>query len=324
MNLLSALRARNALTRSFRCFFEERSYEEIVTPIVVHCPGTETYLDYFETHWLDQRKNKHSMWLRSSPELHMKKALAFGLPAIFQLAPCFRNGGELGPWHNPEFTMLEWYKVGLSFHEMIQETQDLLHYSFNAMKDYGLKTPLVLPSKFDLITVTEAFKEFADLDLWDGDSEFAKKARGKGFLSVREDDDFETAYFKVLIDAVEPALTKLGACVLYDYPPSQAALARMENGAAKRFEIYIRGIELCNGFDELLHVEENRKRVQETNEKRRLLGKAVTGEDESFYEALSKGIPPCSGNALGFDRWLCILLGEEDIHHVLMADVFGS
>jgi lysyl-tRNA synthetase class 2 len=305
---------RASLYRHLRDFFTQRHYLEIETPMAVVCPGTEVHLEYFSTQWRDYKGVPHPLWLRSSPELHMKQALSLGFPKIFQIARCFRNAGELSPWHNPEFTMLEWYRTGDDFKGFIQETLDLIrevgrgfHGDFPDLKPSG-KEPT-----YTWLTLEEAFWQFAGIKLLDGDPDLAQIAHKKGFVSLRGDEDFETAFFKILLSEIEPKLKDLKRVVLYDYPPSQAALARVEGGSAKRFEIYWDGVELCNGFWELTDPILNRERVKDANRQRQALGKEVPPEDEAFYRCLDRGLPPSCGNALGVDRLLALLAGMDSL-----------
>ena len=139
------------------------------------------------------------------------------------------------------------------------------------------------------------------------DPDLGKKCYKNNLGSIKEEDDFDTAFFKALIEVIEPQFKKERGVILYDYPASQAALAKVEGQVAKRFEFYLDGIELCNAFYELTDLKENRKRVEESNRLRKSLGKEITLEDQEFYSSLEKGIPICCGNALGFDRWLALL-----------------
>jgi lysyl-tRNA synthetase class 2 len=306
---------RAELKKSIRSFFGNRNYLEVDTPILVKTPGTEVHLEYFATEWLDHQNKPHPYYLRSSPELHLKKILASGEPRIFEFAKSFRNHGELSDWHQPEFTMLEWYETGISYSDFMTQTEDLLRFSAREMQSlFGIDLiPLKLPAKFDRITVAQAFKEFAGVDLQDGDQELASKAKANGILSVTSSDDFETAFFKTLLERIEPQLKKLDAVFLYNYPGSMAALAKVERGWAHRFECYVGGVELCNAFEELLGEKENRDRITASNRQRQILGKQAIPEDDSFYEALALGLPACCGNALGFDRWLTLLTGNAQI-----------
>ena len=310
---------RGELKSSIRDYFHKNRYLEVDTPVGVICPGTEVHLDYFQTEWLDYTGKNHPLWLRSSPELHMKQVLAHGLPKIYQFAPCFRNGGELSEWHHPEFTMLEWYQVGISFENFITMTEELLRTSHaDLLRKFGSSVvQLEFPDMVQRFSLEQAFEEFAGIKLCDQDPELAAKARAAGLHSPSINDDFETSFFKVLIEKIEPELAKFPAAVLYDYPASQAALARVEDGRAKRFEYYFHGTELCNGFYELLGGNENRRRIRDANLQRRELRKPLTPEDDAFYSALDEGIPPCCGNALGFERWLAVLLGVKSLDQVM-------
>ena len=314
-------RLRASLKAAVRDFFAARGYLELDTPIAVTLPGTEVHLRYFETAWLDYRSERQRLWLRSSPELHLKRAIAAGVPRVFELARCFRNGGEYAAWHHPEFTMLEWYETGISYEAYILLTEELLRATAERLSsqiaaELG-RQAFQLPSQIPRIPVADAFRRFAGIDLIDGDPELAAKAVARGILSVRADDDFETAYFKIQLDCIEPELAKLGTVVLTDYPPSQAALATVRHGHAKRFEFYIQGVELCNGFEELLERDENEARIKDSLRRRKALGYETPHEDPAFYAALDRGLPPCCGNALGFDRWLALLLGERTLDRVV-------
>lgn len=309
-------KARALLDQGVRQFFQQQGYLEVDTPVLVASPGTERHLRYFASDWLDYQSVSHRCWLRSSPELHMKRALACGLDAIFQIAPCFRNCGEFADWHHPEFKMLEWYKSGCTSDSYIEQCEALLHATLKALSLH-FTCSLELPAHPVRLTVQEAFREFAGLDLVDNDTELAAKARSVGCLSPSFDDDFETTFFKVLLEKVEPRLKDLTWVMLYDYPPSQAALARVKDGWAKRFEFYVNGIELSNGFWELVDLDENQRRIAATNVARAKDGIEVTQEDPFFYAALSAGVPECFGNALGLDRWLALALGASSLDPVL-------
>ena len=318
MNLKDSLTARLKLKTHLRQFFQARDYLEVETPIAVQMPGTEVHLDYFNTQWQDHHGQRHPLWLRSSPEIHLKKLLSHKIPRLFEFATCFRNHGELSQWHHPEFTMLEWYESQISYMNFMQQTEDLFRYTWQAMKvDLPQYVTFKLPQTFHKLSVTEAFKEFAHIDLMDQDPELSKKARHQDIHSVQLQDDFETAFFKILIEKIEPELKSLNAVFLYDYPASQSALAKEEGTIAKRFECYINGIELCNAFLELLSMQQNKDRIQKANKKREKLGKAIPKEDMDFYDCLNQGLPPCCGNALGFDRWLALLLGQQSLAPII-------
>jgi elongation factor P--(R)-beta-lysine ligase len=312
------LQSRALLKKSTRNFFENRSYLEVDTPIVTRCPGAEVFLHYFETSWTDHSGVSHSRYLRSSPELHMKRLVAEGLPRVFQVGACFRDRGEYSEWHNPEFSMLEWYQVGLSYKAMIQETEEYLRETADSMATVtSLKPSQVLPDKFEWLGVYDAFKKHAGIVLEDQDPELAKKAIAAKVISVQPSDDFETAFFKTLIEKLEPVLARLKGCVLMDYPASQASLAVVENGRASRFEYYLGRVEMCNGFYELTGEQNNRDRIGEALRERVKQGNAPVPEDEDFYRAMAKFTAPCAGNALGFDRWLALLQGQANLDYAI-------
>lgn len=318
MNDIQTWTIRAALKDSIRGFFGERSYLEIDTPIMVNAPGMEVHLDYFSTNWRDLHSADHPKFLQSSPELHMKRALCHGATRVFQFAKCFRNGGEYSEWHNPEFTMLEWYETNLSYQGCMEQTEELLHESFQYITTkFDCASPLKLPKRFTRLTLAEAFKQYAHIDLVDQDPDLGAKAKAAGCLSIQPLDDFETAFFKVLIEKVEPRMAELNAVILCDYPASMAVLARVEHGVAQRFEIYVGRVELCNAFAELADPKENKVRWDQANEQRVQIGKAAITPDGDFLRDLHLGLPNCSGNALGFDRWLALILGHKDLNRVI-------
>ena len=310
---------RQQLKTAVRHFFSQRNYLEVETPALVTMPGTETHLGYFETHWVDHKAKKHKKYLRSSPEIHLKKLLCQGMERIYEFATCFRNEGEHSNWHRPEFTMLEWYQKGITFSDFMNQTEDLFRHCHELTK-----SQIPLPKQIIRITVEEAFERWAHITLVDGDPELAQKAKAQGNLSVRDDDDFETAFFKILLDAVEPELAKLGMVFLYDYPESQAALAQVEKNKAKRFELYIDGIELCNAFLELSDWQVNLERIRETNQKRARLKKNVPDIDHDFIEQLKTPMGHCCGNALGFERLHAILFQRHSIAEVNLSSIVND
>lgn len=311
------LLARQTLQNFIHQFFQARNSVSVDCPIAVTAPGTEIHLNYFPTTWTDHRDAKHPLFLRSSPELHLKQALSWGLDRVYHLGKCFRNHGELSRWHHPEFTMLEYYESGIRLSAFMQLTEDFVRQAFDALLPYRRPDAPNLPKKVERLSMFEAFERWADLELIDGDADLAEKGIKKGYISLRKDDDFETAYFKILLDVIEPELNKLAAAFVYDYPASQSALAKVSNGRAQRFELYVQGVELCNAFDELLGVEANRERIAESNAQRLAHGKEKVPEDPDFFAALDKGLKSCCGNAMGFDRLLALGLGDEGIDAII-------
>ena len=309
-------RQRHYLKTCIREFFNERGYLEVESPVVVITPGSEDHLRYFGTKWQDYQNVSHQLWLRSSPEIHMKQILAQGEDRIYQIAPCFRNHGEHSQWHHPEFSMLEWYERGLSFPEFIQQIELFLRFTSERFAKMNHSRPLAVPKEVPRISVYEAFAQVG-IELLDLDAELPHKAQQANVLSINQNDDFFSAFFKVLLEKIEPILAKEDVAILYDYPPSQAALAEVEGGVAKRVEFYVRGVELSNGFKECLSAEENARRFAKTDEYRRSHGYEAPGQDRLFFESLRQDLGSACGNAVGLDRWLALLLGHTSIHQVI-------
>tara|TARA_B100000524_G_scaffold347719_1_gene250297 strand:- start:1033 stop:1821 length:789 start_codon:yes stop_codon:yes gene_type:complete len=248
----------------------------------------------------------------------MKQILTQDLNKIFQIAKCFRNNGEFSNWHHPEFSMLEWYETNISYRDFMTQTFELLKFTYTELQDlYPDVISFEFPNAPEYFSVKEAFYKFVEIDLEDNDPQLANKAKAKNILSVNSNDDFETAFFKIMIERIEPQLTKIPVVFLYDYPPSQAALAKIESSKARRFEVYIKGNEISNAFEELEGLTENKKRFEDTNKKRKSIKKEIIEMDPFFYKSLEKGLKPCCGNALGLDRWLALLLGQPGIDKVI-------
>lgn len=314
--MIEEIRFRNSVYRFIRDFFNDHDYQEVETPIMVSCPGAEVYLRYFASNYLNGQGQWQQRWLRSSPELHMKQLLAQGFAQIFQIGKCFRNGGELSDWHHPEFTMFEYYTTKTDFDGFIEFTISFLQEIF-------IKHGTASLGKVNKIGVYEAFYQFAGIELIDNDPELAQK--GTGCLSLTDSDDFETAFAKIIIEVIEPRLADLGTVVLYDYPPSQAALAEIEDGVAKRFEVYVHGLELSNAFLECTDYDENLARFATISARRQDNNLSPLTTDQHFFSALKKaqGLPPCCGNALGVDRLIALLHGAKNIGTMLpFADQF--
>lgn len=302
------LRARAALLARIRAFFAARDVLEVETPLLCAAGITDPSIEPL----LVERgiSLKQARYLQTSPEYAMKRLLAcHGLP-IFQLARAFRDG-EAGARHNPEFTLLEWYRPGFDHHALMAEVAELIRSCLG-------ERPLHHYSYRQLFLDTLALDPFtATLD------ELQSVARARldtGTISGDRD-----LWLDLLMShLVEPQLADRGMCFIYDYPAPQAALARIEtvDGVAvgHRFELYVDGIELANGYLELLDAEEQRRRFEQDNLRRRELGLPERPLDERLLAALEHGLPQCSGVALGVDRLLMLSTGVADIRKVLAFD----
>jgi len=266
----------------------------------VPSPGLEVHLDAFEVAGGDRGSPR---WLSTSPEYQMKRLVAQGFPRIYQIAPCFRRG-ESGARHNHEFTLVEWYRSGAGMAEVMADTEQLVAAVTGAAVRLGDRIVDTAPP-FERLGVCEAFARFVG---WSPEET----------LAVAASD--EERYFRALVDQVEPALTAAPRAVfLVDYPATQASLARLQPGdsrLAERFELYVAGVELCNGFGELVDPVEQRARLLADQETRRARGLPIYPIDERFLAALER-MPPSGGNALGLDRLVALTCGTTDIAEVL-------
>jgi len=263
-------------------------------------------------------------YLITSPELSLKKALAGGLPKIFQLGKCFRDHEPWGETHNPEFTMLEWYETGVDYKDIMARTEELVAFVAQKLggelkiKYQGREIDLTPP--WPKLTMAEVWQKYAGADLnnyLDYDK-MAELAKSKGY-TVNPGDSFDDLFFKIFLSEVEPRLTELNQPVfIYDYPAPMAALSRIKKDDkrwAERFELYMAGLELANAYSELTDADEQRERFEADIEKRKELGKDPLQIDEDLIEAL-KNVPPCGGIALGVDRLAMLLTDSKSIDEV--------
>jgi elongation factor P--(R)-beta-lysine ligase len=296
------------IMRAVRAFFDAQGFLEVETPLVVPSPGLDVHLDAMRV-----LHKKHERYLITSPEYQMKRLLAGGLGRIYQVCKCFRND-ELGDRHQPEFTMLEWYRGEAGIEAVMRDTEELVAslartLSRREQPDGSAGKPTVRSAFGEIdvtppwprLTMREAFTRFCD-------------------VSMEEALADEEQFYRLLIDRIEPGLAQLGAVFLCEWPASMASLARKKPGdpsVAERFEAYIAGVELCNGFGELTNASEQRERLLADQATRRALGLPVYPIDERFLAALDEGMPESAGNALGLDRLIMLLLGAAHIEDVM-------
>jgi lysyl-tRNA synthetase class 2 len=292
---------RARLLAEARAFFASRGYLEVETPIAVPSPGLDFHLDAFEA-----VGGKAQRFLGTSPEYQMKRQLVDhpGAPRVFQITRAFR-AGELGDRHNPEFTILELYRAHAGIEAVMRDTEQLVARLTRGFVTIDGRTVDVRPP-LPRITVAQAFERFAGVP----EAEMLRLA-----------NEDQTTFFEKLAFVVEPALATLDhGVVLVDYPASQASLARKKPGDpryAERFELYVAGVELCNGFGELTDAAEQRARFARDQAERKEKGKPVYPIDERFLEALERGMPESGGNAIGFDRLVALACGTTSIKDVI-------
>ena len=289
--VLQVLALRAVLLGSIRRFFEEREFLEVETPAIVPCPGLDVHLAAFEVR---APKGEPVGWLATSPEYQMKRLLSAGAERIFQLCRSYR-AEEHGRHHEREFTMLEWYRANATSDDVIRDTEELVAFVASALDQ---PAPELQPP-WQRLTVDEALQFHANEAL---------------DTLVQDEEQF----FRVWVEEVQPRLGNERPIIVTDWPSSMASLARLKpSGMADRFEVFFRGVELCNGFGELTDATEQRRRFQRDQAERRAAGAPIYPIDERFLDDLERGMPESGGNALGVDRLLMLLLGADSIQAVM-------
>jgi len=285
------LRAR--IIQAMRRFFIQRHYLEIETPYLVPAPAPEAHIDAF---------NAGNGFLHTSPELCMKRLLAAGYPKIFQICKCFRQS-ERGDRHLPEFTILEWYRTGIDYGDLMDECEEMiigLSHGFGRGKVIGYQgLKIHLESPWDRISVRAAFQRFTSISM------------AKALEYGRFDE--------VMVNEIEPHLGNSKPAFLFDYPASLGALSRLKENdptLAERFELYIGGLELANGFSELTDAAEQETRFEKEQQTRRELGKTVYPMPEKFLQAL-RYMPRAAGIALGVDRLAMVFADTTSVNDVV-------
>lgn len=308
---IDTLKRRAQLLADVRRFFAERHVLEVDTPVLSQAAPTATYLDSFETYYQPAGSRTVSYYLQTSPEFAMKRLLAAGSGDIYQIAKVFRNG-ELGRLHNPEFTMLEWYRPGLDYAGLMQEVDQLLQQVAD--------TPAAIRMSYH-----QAFHQYLQMDIEQQDSKTLKQAAHALISHLPADwqTDYDGWLEMLMSEVIETELKALAKpVIIYDFPASQAQLAKVYQNpqgieVAARFELYAGGMELANGYDECLDAGELRHRFVADNRRRAEQSKTLMPIDNRLLAALEQGLPPCTGVALGLDRLMLILAEKTAISEVV-------
>jgi lysyl-tRNA synthetase class 2 len=328
MNRREVAQARARLQAAVRSFFADRGFEEVETPYLVPAPGMEPHIAAFEADYLPEGGGAaRPLWLHTSPEYAMKRLLADGFARVFQLARVFRNG-EVSPSHNPEFTMLEFYRAGADYQGIMRDLEELVEACAGELvggtRVRAAGRDLDLAAPFERITVEGAFERHAGVtrEAWGGDSaRLASALRRAGLDLARPGDSFDDLFFRAFLERIEPALAAADHPVyVVDWPAPMAALSKVKASDARfaeRFELYAGGLELANGFTELTDATEQRLRLEEERALRARLGRPAYPIDERFLASLTR-MPEAGGVAVGLDRLLMLLVGAGSIDEVLL------
>jgi lysyl-tRNA synthetase class 2 len=311
---IEQLQHRAKVISQIRAFFAARDLLEVDTPVMSHYGVSDPHIDSiavaFAAHGdLSDQRMRQPMYLMSSPEYAMKRLLAAGSGNIYQIAKAFRNG-EVGRRHNTEFTLLEWYRLDFDLQQLMQEVAELI--------DTVLKGAVL---EWHFWSYRQAFETILSINpLTASDADIKAKALAHVDIQMDACAPRDTWLDLLMSHCIEPKLPT--ACFIFDYPASQAALARLytdELGhqVARRFEVYVNGIELANGYHELRDAHEQERRFALDNATRLTMGKTLMAADVRLLQALQAGLPECAGVALGIERLLMLTSGETDIAKVM-------
>jgi len=318
---LSAAATRQTMYAALRRFLAASGFTEVETPLLVPAPGMEPHITACEVAFRPETDvgSPRTLYLHTSPEYAMKRLLADGMGPIFQICKVFRNG-EVSPAHNPEFTLLELYRPHADYARIMEDLEGALAEAEAACGGAGpfSRRP------YERLTVRDALVRHAGVDLraCPDARALARAAEGAGVRLPAGAGElaFDDVFFHLFLQKVEPALGRDRPVFLTEYPASMAALARLkpsDPAVAERFELYVRGAELANGYSELTDAPEQRRRLEEERALRRRLGRPAYPLDERFLEAVGR-MPPSGGVAVGLDRVLMLIAGAASIDEVLL------
>ncbi|MCA9374282.1 EF-P lysine aminoacylase GenX [Candidatus Peregrinibacteria bacterium] len=322
--LMNVMEQRVEVLDGIREYFKKEEFLEVETPEVVRLPGMEPYLDVFGTEFVDMKGESEEMFLITSPEYAMKKLLVAGYEKVFQICKSFRNKETDSQLHNPEFTLLEWYRGFADYEAIMEDTEKLVEalavrlHGEPKIKWNGKVVDVNTP--WPRVTVVELFEQVGiERAVFENFEKFVSAVAAKGY-NVGPESSYEDVFFSVFLNEIEPNLGMEKPVIVKDYPVEMAALAKRcedDDRYAQRFEAYVAGMELCNAFTELNDPIEQKERLEMEREERQKLGKRDYPVDQSFIRALELGMPPSGGNALGVDRLVMLLTNTPDIRDVL-------
>lgn len=310
---IANLLKRAKIVNEIRHFFADRGVLEVETPTMSQATVTDVHLRAFETRFTGPGAAQGiTLYLMTSPEYHMKRLLAAGSGPIYQMGRSYRNE-EAGRYHNPEFTMLEWYRPHYDMYRLINEVDDLLQQTLEC-------------ESAESLSYQQAFLRYLDIDPLTAEKDKLREVAAKLDVSNIADteEDRDTILQLLFMVGVEPHIGLEKPTFIYHFPASQASLAEIsseDHRVAERFEVYYKGVELANGFRELTDAAEQRQRFERDNRKRSAMGLPEQPIDENLLAALEHGFPECAGVALGIDRLIMLALGAERISDVIAFPV---
>lgn len=311
---------RAQILQQIRNFFAERNVTEVETPALSLGTVTDVHLEALTCRYNfladSSEQESKPLYLQTSPEFHMKRLLASGFGCIFQIAKAFRHE-EAGRFHNPEFTMLEWYRLGFDHFALMNEVAELLETVLDCKQPIKVTYQELFIQKLGLDPLIATRQQLLAM--------IQKSNKLSDWLVTEQNNDILLQF--IFSEIIEPTIGNNTPCFVYNFPKSQASLAEIcpqDDRVAQRFECYYRGIELVNGFNELTSMDNQLKRFQEDNAQRNQLGLDEKDIDLNFISSLSHGLPQCSGVALGVDRLVMLALNAEHIEQVISFTVENS
>lgn len=325
---------REKVIDAIRAYFKGEGFHEVEVPLLLPTPSTEPFLEVFKTELVDDQGHKWDGFLPSSPEFALKKLLSAGSGSIFTITKSFRNGEGRSSRHNPEFTILEWYRTPGDYMAVAHDFENMMIYILKCFPVFQYSsTPVLkyqgkeydLSSPWERISVAEAFEKYAGIDIETMlDKEKLLLAGKKKGYQVNESTTWEEIWNQIIANEIEPKLGQKGPTILYDYPVSQAALSKKKVSDprfAERFEVFMAGLELGNCFSELTDWKEQEARCLADLAERKALGKTEYPMDRDFIEALKMGMPETGGIAVGVDRLVALFADTPDIAETLFFPI---
>lgn len=309
------LEVRAAVMQAIREFFVETNCLEVTTPTLIAYPGQEPNLEPMQVEIFNEKKQTFTGYLHTSPEYTLKKCLAAGLGDVYSMGPAYRNQESFGGNHNPEFTMLEWYRVDVDMHVIMDDLDRLFAAVSNAVSN------TFFAQSCERLHMRDVWQQYVGVNL---DDYLTNEAMydlvvEKGFSASKE-DSYEVLFYILFLNFIEPHLGIDRPVIIHHYPAQMAALAKInvtDTRYAERFEVYVQGVELANAFSELTEAAEQRTRLEGEQQERTSRGMSTFALDEDFLEAVAL-LPKCAGIAFGIDRFVQLLLGCKDIDDVLV------
>jgi len=324
---------RLAIIRAVREFFWSQNFVEAATPIAVRFASQEPYLNPFTVTIKHPSGQEYPFFLHTSPEYALKKLLAVGYQNLFEITQCFRNVEDFGGTHNPEFTMLEWYRSPGKLSDIMDDTEKLFRFVLKKISKAQLEyqgKKIVVNESWERLTMKEVWQKYLGVNL-DEYLELATMqnlAAERGY-TVATNDAYEDLFFKLFLNEIEPKLGLTKPIFVYEYPARMCSLSRISDRDARyaeRFELYIGGLEVANAFGELTNAIKQEKNLEEDKKLRLDLGKSTWPVDPDFISALKSGISKekgglVSGIALGLDRMVVLCTGAKDVNEVIFDSI---